>query len=265
MPRSWTRLLLPSLLMLELASWLWHLDLWPLRIGAIVALETAFVLVAIRELRRRAGDPLQARLASAFGAFVPQPIARFAAFELVILGSALRFVAGRCPSPPGFTYHRESGLRVLLPLLPLLAVGDILLLELVVLPHAAPWLRVVVHALALYGLVWLIGIYAALRARPHQLDHDMVRLHRGLVRRIDIPRASIRSIEPLPAFADDWKKRAYTRGAIRLDVGGPTILELHLDAPVRPVGIFGEGRPGTRVLLAVDEPAAFTAALTGSS
>jgi hypothetical protein len=174
------------------------------------------------------------------------------ATELAIVGSAVRFLAGgwRRPTPAGFAYHRESGLRMLLPILPLLAIGDILLLELVILPNAAAWLRVVVHVLAIYGLVWLVGLYASLRDRPHQIvDRDLV-LHRGILRSLVVPLDQIASIGPLPSFADDWKKRAYCKRALRLDVAGPPILELRLREP-----------PGARVLLAVDDPAAFTAAV----
>jgi hypothetical protein len=147
-----------------------------------------------------------------------------------------------------FTYHRESRLRLLLPILPLVGIGDILFVELVVLPHAPTWLGVVVHALAICGVLWLIGLYATLRARPHQLVGGRLTLHRGILGRIDIPVAQIASIDELPSFADGWKKRTYCKGALRMDVAGPTVLELRLHTS------------GTRVLVSVDEPASFIAA-----
>jgi hypothetical protein len=150
---------------------------------------------------------------------------------------------------------------MMLPILPLLGVGDILLLELVILPHAAMWLRVLLHVLALYGLVWIIGFYASLRARPHQLADGHLLLHRGILRRVDIPLAQIATVEPLPSFADDWKKRAYTKGAIRIDVAGPPVLELRLHEAVRPIGVLGEGAAATRVLVAVDDPTSFHEAI----
>jgi hypothetical protein len=191
------------------------------------------------------------RITRAFGAMLPPRLARLAAFEIVLVASALRFIAGgwRRPVPAGFTYHRESAMRTFLPMLPLIAVGDILLLELVILPHAATWLRVALHALAVYGLIWLIGLYASLRARPHTLVDGELILHRGLLNTLRVPVDQIASIEPLPSFADDWKKRAYCKGALRLAVPGPTILEMRL-------------RTGVRVLVSVDDPAAFTAAVT---
>ncbi|NVB79246.1 MAG: hypothetical protein HOV81_12665 [Kofleriaceae bacterium] len=258
---AWSRLLLPGIILVESASLWWHdrTALWQLRLGTALALEITFIAIAIREVRRsaRGSQPLEARLARAFVALLPPLAARLVALELVIVGSALGFLAGgwRRAVPTGFTYHRECGLRILLPILPLLGIGDILLLELVILPHATMWLRVLLHVLALYGLVWIIGFYASLRARPHQLVDGRLTLHRGLLRRVDVPVPLIASIEPLPSFADDWKKRAYTRGAIRIDVAGPPVLELRLHDAVRPIGVLGEGAAATRVLVSVDDPA----------
>lgn len=264
---SWSRLLLPTIILLEGAG-MWSADaaaLWQVRLATVAALEIAFVLVAIRELRRttEVAGPVEARIAMAFGALLPPRFARLAAFELVILGSAIRFAIGgwRHQVPPGFTYHRESGLRSFLPLLPLLAIGDILLLELVILPHAATWLRLLVHGLALYGVLWMLGLYASLRARPHQLVDGRLTLHRGMLRRLTVPVGLIASIETLPDFPDDWAKRAYCKGAIRLDVAGPTILELRLHEAVRPIGVLGEGAASTRVLVALDDPTSFIAAI----
>lgn len=178
-------------------------------------------------------------------------VARLAAIEIVLIREATRFLFGgwRRPAPPGFHYHRESGLRTLLPILPLIGVGDVLLLELVILPHAAGWLRVVLHVVAAYGLVWLIGLYATARVRPHRLVDGRLTLHRGVLRERTIEVAQIASVAPLPSFADDWKQRAYLRGTIRLDLAGGTVLEIKL-------------HDGTRLVVAVDQPAPFIAALS---
>ena len=230
----WSRLLLPGIILVEGAglSTSEAATLWQVRLCTAVVLELAFVVVAIRELRRTSAsdESPDARLAQAFGALLPPGAARFVAFELVIVGSALRFLLGgwRRRLPAGFTYHRESVLRLFLQFLPFLGVADLLLVELVLLPHAAMWLRIVVHGLAIYGLIWLVGFYASLRGRPHQVANGRLTLHRGILRRLAVPLNEIASIEELPAFADDWKRRAYRKGAIRIDVPGPTILELPL-------------------------------------
>lgn len=247
----WTRLLLPSIVWIEAAGASGS-AMWRLRLATAIALELLFVVVAIRALRRRDTDGtglIEQRLARALESLVPPPIARLAAIELVLVGLAVSFLAGgwRRPPPTGFTYHRESGLRTMLPLLPLLAIGDVLLLELVVLPRASTWLRIAVHALAAYGLVWLVGVYASIRVRPHRLVNGRLELHRGIFRTLTVDVDQIVSIKPLPPFVDDWKKRAYVRGAERLDLGGAPVLEIEL-------------RDHTRILVAVDDPAALSGA-----
>jgi hypothetical protein len=69
-----------------------------------------------------------------------------------------------------------------------------------------------------------------------------------VLRELTVDVAQIASIAPLPTFASDWKQRAYVKGALRLDIGGAPVLELRL-------------HDGTRVLVAVDDPAAFVAAV----
>ena len=264
----WPRLMLPLIFLLEGAGMWWGdgAPVWKLvRMVSAIGLELGFIALAIHQLRRASGgDALpEARLAGSLGQLLPPRAARLIAFELVILGSALRFVFGgwRRPDRQGFTYHRESGLRMLLRMLPLLAVADVALFELVVLPRAALWLRIALHALAIYGVIWLVGLYASLRARPHRIHDGQATLHRGVLGHIEVALDQIASIGVLPTFSDDWKLRAYRKGATRIDVAGPTILDIRLHAPIRPIGVLGPGRASDRLLVAVDDPTPFMAAL----
>jgi hypothetical protein len=264
----WPRLMLPLIFLLE-GTGMWWGDgapVWQLvRMASAILLELAFIVLAIHQLRRASdGDELpEARLTESLGQLLPPRAARLIAFELVIMGSALRFVSGgwRRPERQGFTYHRESSLRMLLRMLPLIAIADVALLELVLLPRAALWLRIAIHVLAIYGVIWLIGLYASLRARPHRIHDGQATLHRGVLGHIEVALDQIASIGVLPTFGDDWKLRAYRKGATRIDVSGPTILDIRLHAPIRPIGVLGRGRASDRLLVAVDDPASFVAAL----
>jgi len=264
----WPRLLLPAIFWLEGAGLWWGngAPIWQaIRLATAVALETTFVVIAIRQLRRAGvrDEPPEDRLARPLTQLVPPGAARLIAFELVIVGSALRFLVGgwRRPDPPGFTYHRDSGLRMLLLMLPLIGIADVVLLEVVILPHAALWLRIVVHALAAYGLIWMIGLYASLRARPHRVATGHAMLHRGLLGHLALPLDQIAEVGELPTFRDDWQARAYRKRAINVGVRGPAIVNLRLHAPLRAIGLFGPGAASDRVLVAVDDPAGFIAAL----
>jgi hypothetical protein len=125
----WTRLLLPAIVVVLLVGFLLGEALWEVRVGVMVALEIAFVVVAVRVfVRRDPSERSEVAIARGLEALVPPFVARLAAVEMTLVGMAVRFVAGgwRRPVPEGFTYHRESGLRMMLAMIPLLAVGDVL-------------------------------------------------------------------------------------------------------------------------------------------
>jgi len=264
-----SRLLLPGIFFVE-GLGVWWGDggsVWQLvRLATALALELALVGLAIHQLwRAPPSDELsEERLARPLENLLPPRVARLIALELTVMGLALRYALGgwRRPARPGFTYHREAMLRMFLPVLPLMAAADIVLLEVLILPHAAVWLRIVVHVLALYGVLWMIGLWASFRTRPHEVAGGRAILHRGLLGHIELPLDQIASVAPMPTFNDDWKLRAYRKRATRVDVSGPATLELRLSTPIHPIGLFGPGRARDHVLVSVDDPAALTAALT---
>src|SRR5262249_36754557 len=140
------------------------------------------------------------RLARPLGHLLPTRAARLIAVELTMLALAVRQLLGgwRTPAPSGFTYHRDGVLRVLLPVLPLIAAADVALLELVILPGAARWIRIVVHVLAIYGVIWVIGLWASFRTRPHRVHDGRAILHRGLLRHAEVSLDQIASIGAMP-------------------------------------------------------------------
>lgn len=235
-----------------------------LKVGTALVLEALLVFLAIRAWRsqRHAEGWPEDRIAATFEAFVPPRAARLMALELVMLGSAFRFAFGgfRQPAPSGFTHHAESGLRAFLPVLPLLIPGDVLFLKLLF--SGLPlWLRWTLHGSTLYAVLWLLGLYASIKARPHQVRDGEVRLHQGLVKTVTFPAAWVQSAAPLPDFEDDWARHAHLKGTARLVAKGAPVLELTLAEPVRVAGMLGPGRPTQRLLVSVDDPAAFRAAL----
>jgi hypothetical protein len=264
----WSRLLLPGIVLVE-GLGIWSAGGGPgwqvVRLATAIGLELALVVLAIHHLWRepRSDELSEDRLARPLGHLLPPRVARLIALELTVMGLALRYLLGgwRQPARPGFTYHRDAALRMLLPVLPLIAAADVVLLELVILPHAARWIRIVVHVLAIYGVFWLIGVWASLRVRPHRIHEGRATLHRGLLRHVDVSLDQIASIGAMPTFSDDWKLRAYRKGAIRIDISGPATLDIRLRVPIQPIGMFGPGPASDHLIVAVDDPIAFTAAL----
>ena len=263
-----TRMLLPALILVEGLGLVFtrtsHLAL-RLRLGTALVLEVLILVLAVRawrSARSRAGAWPEDRIAAAFEAFVPPRVARLMALELVMLGSAIRFLFGgyREAPPAGFGHHREAALRAILPAIPLMIPGDFLLVHFLF-KGLAPWLRWTLHGSTVYAVLWLVGFYATLKARPHQLRDGLLHLHVGLMKSATFPASHILSTSPLPEFDNDWARHAHMKGVQKLVAKGNTILELRLSEPVRVMGMLGPGRPTDRIAVSVDDPAAFIAAL----
>jgi len=235
------------------------------RFGTALALEALLLMLAVRAWRASRALPgswPEDRITPAFEAFVPPGAARLMALELVTMGSAVHFLLGgfREAVPDGFSHHREAALRAILPAVPLMIPGDFLLMK-VISVGMAPWLRWTLHGSALYAVLWLVGCYATLRARPHQIGDGQVELHLGLVKSVTFPLTSINSASPLPDFDDDWARHAYMKSIQKLVAKGNAILELKLSEPVQVLGLLGPGRPTDRLAVSVDDLPAFLTAL----
>ena len=264
-----TRVLLPSLLLVEglglILSSASHLAL-QLRLGTAVALEFLLLVLAGRAWRlskKLPGTWPEDRIAVAFEAFVPPRTAHLMALELVMLGSAIQFLFGgfRSQAPPGFSLHKETFLRAFLPVLPLLLPTDLFLIH-ALFPSMAPWLRWLLHTSTLYSVLWMVGLYATLRQRPHQIDGTQLNLHMGLLGSLNLRREQVVSAAPLPEFDDDSAKRQYLKGMHKLLRTGAPAVELRLSEAVSRMGLLGPGsRKLDRVAVSVDDPSAFLNAL----
>ncbi len=264
----WTRLLLPAVLLVEGLGLVVHpTPLWnTIKLATGGALELALIVFLVWRMARLQpeSDVLpEEHLARPLEAFLPPRAARLMALEFVIIGGGLRFALGgwRRPLPEGFSYHRESILKVALAILPLLLLGDLLMME-VLLRHVSPWIRGTVHALDLYGIFWLLGLWASMRARPHRIEGDTLQLHHGFLGHLRLRRDQIEGEEPLPEFNDDWAKLRFMKGVAQLAVPGPPQILLKLKEPVAAVGLLGLAKPKDRALIAVDDPESFRAAWT---
>jgi len=263
-----TRVLLPAVLLVEGLGLIHgpasNLAL-QLRMGTALALEILLLFLAVRAVRGARSLPgtwPEDRIPAAFGAFVPPRAPRRLALGLVMLGSAVRFLFGgfREAAPAGFTHHREAALRAILPAVPLMIPGDFLLMK-AISTGLAPWLRWLLHGSTAYALLWLVGLYATLKARPHQIREGCVQLHLGLLKACSFPVGLVASAGPLPEFEDDWARQAYMKGMPKLVAKGNAVLELKLSEPIRVTGLLGPGRPTQRLAVSVDDPSAFLAAL----
>jgi hypothetical protein len=263
-----TRLLLPALILVEgLGLMLAGASERTLRLrfGTALVLESLLLILAVRAWRTTRSLPgtwPEDRIAAAFEAFVPPRAARLMALELVMLGGAIRFLIGgfRDPAPEGFSLHKGAFLGSFLPVLPLLIPGDMLLMK-ALFSGLAPWLRWTLHLSSAYAVLWLFGLYAGLKHRPHRVIGEEVELNLGPVKSVRLRRDQILAVSPLPEFEDDWARLRHMKGLHRLVTPGPAVLELRLSEPVPAMGLLGLAAPKHSVAVSVDDPSAFLAAL----
>ena len=263
-----TRILLPAVILVEG----WGLVLagasglaLDLRLGTALVLEFLLLILAFRAWQtvEAASRSLARRPHRRCLRGLRSPrAARLMALELVMLGGALRFLFGgfRDPVPEGHSLHREAALGSFLPALPLLIPGDLLLIR-VLFSGAPSWLRWTLHLSTVYAVLWLFGLYAGLKRRPHRVTNEAVELNIGPVKSLRLRREQILEVSPLPEFDDDWARLRHMKGLHRLMTPGPAVLELRLSEPVPARNLLGPTAPKNRVAVSVDDPAAFLAAL----
>ncbi|MBC5800667.1 MAG: hypothetical protein GIX03_16250 [Candidatus Eremiobacteraeota bacterium] len=175
----WTRALIPLFgigLALE-TFWNGPHRGWPL-VAPFAALDLVIVAVGVvaitRALRRSRNVYAEDILEREFERFATGPLNRFVAVELVTLATAVRYCCGgfRAPLSTGFSYVRGWTAAPLLLAAPLVFIlPEMLALDLAL--ASEPWYwRLVSDFLHVYAALWLIGIFATARSRPHQCDAD---------------------------------------------------------------------------------------------
>ncbi|GAC1579766.1 MAG: hypothetical protein NVS3B7_13980 [Candidatus Elarobacter sp.] len=265
----WTKLLLP-VLGLSIAVRTFHAGSLPLGAVAFLALADAALLafaglVVMRALRRDPGAYTEDVIERELDRFTPGPFNRFMAAELVVIASAVRYVFGgfRRPLPDGFSYVKRWSSLPLFVAIPILTLPEMAVLDFA-LWHASWYWRFANDALHLYAMLWCFGLVATARTRPHRCDAQRVRLRFGCLRKLDLERSNIAAASVHAAIADSRAHRRALRrqgDAFSMALSGAPAVELTLREPVEVRSLLGRSRSVRRVFVAVDEPAAFAAAL----
>src|SRR5262249_28260365 len=111
--------------------------------------------------------------------------------------------------------------------------------------HTAAWIAT---ALALYGALWLVGDWRALRLRGVRFDGGSLRVRIGLRWEADVPPGLLRG-------------GGEAAQALRMTALGSPNVAPRFSEPVEVRGLFGRRRRGAILGLLVDDPAALRAAL----
>lgn len=178
--------------------------------------------------------------------------------EVTLYRALGRWIVRRPEVSPGQVPIPYS--RLVAPMLWLWIFGsaaEVVVLD-VLLSRFWPSLRVPVLVLGVWGLVWMLGMMAAYRVRPHLLGDHELWVRDGIHARVGVPFERIRSIRCVDHELPGLLRSVHVEGdepeaLLLVGVGSRTNLELVLTAPTRLETPHGP-TIATRVGLWVDEP-----------
>lgn len=178
-------------------------------------------------------------------------LAEVLAYELSLLYYALRLPRAIVRTADQFSHHRKSGYGMVLGVLFMVAGGELfgahLLLERW--SHTAALLHLL---LSLYGIVWLLGDFRALRARPHRMTETCLEVRTGLRWNMDVPWSQVASIRRA------WGPRPEERAGYRALVPLASIDYLiTLKEEGVAFGPYGLRKPFRRIGIQIDEKERF--------
>ena len=179
-------------------------------------------------------------------------------FELALYRSLARWVARRPDVPPGATPIGYA--RLVAPMLWLWIFGstvEVVVVE-VVLRHLdqgwATAARVPLLVLGIWGVVWMLGMLASYRVRPHLLTATDLQVRSGARTWLVVPLGSVESVRRVEHEVPGVIRSLHVDGALALvGAGSRTNLELVLTGPMSLRTSKGEVAV-SRVGIWVDEP-----------
>jgi hypothetical protein len=110
----------------------------------------------------------------------------------------------------------------------------------------------IVTALDLYGILWLLGDYHALRLRPSFVRDGVLHVRHGLRWSADVALSNIAAVEPAPL---DWKRK----GILRLTLLDDPRFLIRLAEPVTVHGLAGIRRTVDTIAVNAHDAEAFAA------
>ena len=169
-----------------------------------------------------------------------------------------RWIARRPDVPAGTTPIGYS--RLVAPMLWLWIFGsatEVVVLDVLLSRWWTP-LRVPLLVVGVWGLVWMLGMMAAYRTRPHLLGEASLQVRDGIHARVDVPLERVASVRSVDHDLPGLLKSVHVEGdgddaVLLIGVSSRTNLELVLTGPTTLQTPHGPTTVG-RVGLWVDEP-----------
>lgn len=185
--------------------------------------------------------------------------------ELALYRSLARWLTRRPDVPLGATPIGYS--QLVGPMLGLWIFGsatEVVVVELVLRNLEAGWaqtIRLPLLVIGIWGVLWMLGMLAAYRVRPHLLTDDLLRIRNSARTWVIVPLDSVASLHTteheLPGVI---KAMHHEDGLLLVGVSSRTNLELKLTGPTVLATSKGE-ITADRIGLWVDEPRAVTGQL----
>jgi membrane protein YdbS with pleckstrin-like domain len=178
--------------------------------------------------------------------------------EISLYLALARWIVRRPEVPPGTVAVGYS--RLVAPILCLWIFGsavEVVVLDVLLSRWWTP-VRVPLLVLGVWGLVWMLGMLAAYRVRPHLLGEHVLQVRDGLHARVDVPLERISSIRSIDHDLPGLLRSVHVEGEepealLLVGVSSRTNLELALTGPTVLETPHGTATV-TRVGLWVDEP-----------
>jgi len=230
----------------------------PIAVALVAALEGGLLLWALwsvftsfRRFKAAEGDRWKA-LETSLSGLMPAKAARLVIMEIRLWGGLHAWMRRLPHGPDEFTYHSRSQMGLVMGVLVLVTPLEIAVLELLI---PWPWLRITTLVLALYGVLWVIMLFASLRSLPHRLETQGLRLRYGALAGAFIPYERIAdakvAMAKAPTHGDGL---SVDKDAAFFAIDGETNLVIHLHEPLAVDKVLGETRPVRTIHFATDEP-----------
>lgn len=171
-------------------------------------------------------------------------LARWAAHRPDVPGGAVALGYARMIGPVLWLWIIASG-------------AEVAVVELILRSIDAGWadaIRAPVLILGIWGLLWMLGLLASYRVRPHLLLSDRLLIRQGPRAAVDVPFRLIASQRPAEHDAPNGLRTIHQRDEVLLvPVNGRTNIELRL-AEATPVMTSSGPRVATQVAFWADDP-----------
>lgn len=224
--------------------------------GLIVGWSLLRLGKAARAARSLGGEEdVLARCRTIFSALGEGRARDMAAYEVALIYYALGRWRTPLPQQPGaFSLYRQGGYQAVLVALLIGTAVELVGVHILVAlwSTAAAW---VLTGLSLYGILWIVGDFQALRHRPLRLEADRLYLRLGMRWEVEVPLDAVVDITPLARAPQ--KQEGYLDMTV---FGAPRYL-VRLNRPLTAHGPYGWRKDVRSVGFAVDDRERFEDAL----